>query len=294
MNKKVVLFLLFTFTAFASFSQAVLQNKLDDYCKKYNAQIGVGVKIIGEKNGFYRLNETKFPMMSVYKLHLAIYVLKLVDEGKLRLMQEIQFTEKDIFSNFGPLLEKFPSKKGKVNIFDLLNNIISYSDNNSCDLLFTLIGSPVEVEKFFHQKGFKGISIKWTEQQKHQKRSRIYENWIDLKTMTAILESLKNKKILSEGSTGLLMEFMAINFTGGKRLSYLIPGYIVAHKTGTSDQNSKGITEAVNDVGLIPLKNGRILIISVFVKDSRENEETNEKIIAEIAKICVDELESKK
>lgn len=285
--------MLLAFTAIVSFSQVSLQNKLDKYCKKYNAQIGVGVKIVGEQNGLYKLNETKFPMMSVYKLPLAIYVLNQVEEGKLSLMQEVPFIEKDIFSSFGPLVEKFPSKKGKVNIFDLLNYIISYSDNNSCDILFKLIGSPIVVEKFFHQKGFKGISMKWMEQQKHQKRERIYENWIDLKTMTGILESLKSNKLLSKENTELLLQFMTINFTGGKRLSNLIPEYIVAHKTGTSNQNSKGITEAVNDVGLIPLKNGRILIISVFVKDSKESEETNEKIIAEIAKICVDQLDTK-
>ena len=293
MNKIISLFILFCFLVLISCSQSKLEIKLDDYCKNYNAQIGVGVKIIGEKNGLYRLNETKFPMMSVYKLPLAIYILKQFEEGNLRLIQEIQFDEKDIFSSFGPLIEKFPSKKGKVNIFDLLNNVISYSDNNSCDLLFKLIGSPLVVEKFFHQNGFTGISMKWTEQQIHEKRERIYDNWVDLKTITAILESLQNNKILSVESRRLLLEFMAVNYTGAKRLPYLLPKYIVAHKTGTSDQNSKGITEAVNDVGIIPFKNGQILIISVFVKDSKENEETNEKIIAEIAKICVEHFESK-
>ena len=61
---------------------------------------------------------------------------------------------------------------------------------------------------------------------------------------------------------------------------------IVAHKTGTSDTNGKGVTAAVNDIGIVSLPNGKHFAISVFVTNSKENYDTNEKIIADITKLA--------
>ncbi|MCV6021025.1 hypothetical protein OFO93_31440, partial [Escherichia coli] len=57
-----------------------------------------------------------------------------------------------------------------------------------------------------------------------------------------------------------------------------------AHKTGTSGINN-GIAAATNDVGVITLPNGQLIFISVFVAESKETSEINEKIISDIAKI---------
>ena len=77
--------------------------------------------------------------------------------------------------------------------------------------------------------------------------------------------------------------------TGPKRIKgQLPPGTLVAHKTGTSATNEKGITAAVNDIGIVTLPNGTHFVISVFVSNSKENDETNEKIIADITKLAWD------
>ena len=65
-------------------------------------------------------------------------------------------------------------------------------------------------------------------------------------------------------------------------------GTIVAHKTGSSDTNEEGIIGAANDIGIVTLPNGRHFAISVFVTNSKENDETNEKIISDIAKAAWD------
>ncbi len=55
-----------------------------------------------------------------------------------------------------------------------------------------------------------------------------------------------------------------------------------------------GITAAVNNIGIVFLPNGGHFIISVFVSESTENHETNEKIIADIAKATYDFYLNKK
>lgn len=77
--------------------------------------------------------------------------------------------------------------------------------------------------------------------------------------------------------------------TGLKRLKGQLPqGTVVAHKTGSSGTNKAGLTAAVNDIGIVFLPNGKPFFISVLVTDSNENAETNEKIIADIAKVMWD------
>ena len=77
--------------------------------------------------------------------------------------------------------------------------------------------------------------------------------------------------------------------TGKKRIKGQLPeSTIVAHKTGTSGTNEKGISAAVNDIGIVTLANGKHFIITIFVSNSYENEEINEKIISDISKLTWD------
>ncbi|MCK7516895.1 MAG: hypothetical protein MZV64_03810 [Ignavibacteriales bacterium] len=59
-------------------------------------------------------------------------------------------------------------------------------------------------------------------------------------------------------------------------------------KPEVRDTNDEGITAAANDIGIITLPDGKHFAISVFVTNSKENDETNEKIISDIAKVTWD------
>ncbi|MGL5914095.1 MAG: serine hydrolase, partial [Bacteroidales bacterium] len=77
--------------------------------------------------------------------------------------------------------------------------------------------------------------------------------------------------------------------TGTNRLKGELPkGTIVAHKTGTSGVEKDNIATATNDVGIIILPNGEPVFISVLVSNSKEENQTNEKIISAIAKAVWD------
>jgi beta-lactamase class A len=78
--------------------------------------------------------------------------------------------------------------------------------------------------------------------------------------------------------------------TGTDRLKGNLPeGTVVAHKTGSSGVHKQtGITGASNDIGIVFLPDGRHFFISVFVTNSKENGETNARIIADIAKASWD------
>ncbi len=82
--------------------------------------------------------------------------------------------------------------------------------------------------------------------------------------------------------------------TGKARLKAQLPtNTIVAHKTGTSGTNKNGISAAVNDIGVVFLPDGQPYFISVFVTNSKENADVNEKIIADISKVTWDYFNNK-
>ncbi|NJK82900.1 MAG: serine hydrolase [Saprospiraceae bacterium] len=58
----------------------------------------------------------------------------------------------------------------------------------------------------------------------------------------------------------------------------------MAHKTGWLGTNKEGVTAATNDGGIVFLPDSQYVVISFFVTNSKEDNMTNEKMIADIAK----------
>ena len=72
--------------------------------------------------------------------------------------------------------------------------------------------------------------------------------------------------------------------TGAKRLSAGFPKGQVrfGHKTGTSGRGDNGKYISVNDIGFVFLPENRRYIVAVFVKDSNEEIDDTEEIIAKV------------
>jgi len=147
------------------------------------------------------------------------------------------------------------------------------------------------VEKYIRKNGIKDISLKFNEEDMQAKWENMFQNWTTPLAASEMLRKFydRNNKLLSQKSYDFIWKTMKETSTGEGRLKGLLPkGTIVAHKTGTSGTNKEGLTPATNDIGIVFLPNGEHFIISVFVTDSTEKDETNERIIAEICKATWD------
>jgi len=129
----------------------------------------------------------------------------------------------------------------------------------------------------------------------HKDWNAQFSNWTTPKAATDLLVAFSTKNILSESSFNFLLKTMIETSTGKNRIKGQLPeGTIVAHKTGSSGSNDEGITAAANDIGIVSLPNGKHFAISVFGTNSRENDEANEKIISDIAKVTWDYFQNVK
>lgn len=270
-----------------------LRTKIEQIVSDKNAL--VGVSIIGNKgkDTLSLHGDRRFPMQSVFKFHIALAVLSEVDKGKLSLDQNIEIGKDELLPEdfWSPLRDENPDG-GTFTIGRLIQYAVSHSDNTACDVLIRLIGTPKTVEEYFKQNGIQDIQITFNEQDMQAKWENMFQNWTTPKAASETLKMFYENKndLLSKSSYDFFWKTNMETTTGKNRIKGQLPeGTIVAHKTGWSGTNKEtGITAAVNNIGIVFLPNGEYFIISAFVSESKESFDTNEKIIADIAKATYD------
>lgn len=248
----------------------------------------IGFSLVNLENGdTLSINGGKhLPMQSVYKFHLALAVLNQVDQGKLRLDQQIPLTKSDLLPDtWSPLRDKYPNAGIKVPLSEILYATVSQSDNNGCDILFRLLGGTANVNRYIHSLGIKEIAIAGTESQMHADWQVQFTNWTTAGAATRLLQLFYSKKILSKTSQDFLWKAMTESLSGPNKIRAGLPaGTALTHKTGFSGANKEGLTAATNDIGIITLPNGKYFAIAIFVSMSKEDEKTNDAIMAQLSK----------
>lgn len=291
--------LILTFISAQTFAQTTeaLRQKIQQIVSTKNAIVGVSIIGNDGKDTISLNGEQHYPMQSVFKFHIALAVLSQIDKGKFSLDQKIEIQKKDLIPNlYSPIRVDYPNGVA-LPISKILEYTVSSSDNVGCEVLLRLIGGPKIVEDYFVKNHIKDVSIKVNEKQQQANWDLQFQNWTTPKAANETLVKFYNnkKKMLSQKSYDFIWKTMRETETGVNRLKGQLPkGTIVAHKTGSSGVNKDGLTAAVNDIGIIFMPNGKYFFISVFVTDSKENADTNEKIIADIAKESWNYFTSKK
>lgn len=271
-----------------------IRQKLEQLVKPYRATIGVAIVEIEDGDTVTINNAYHYPMQSTYKFPLAMAVLHQVDQGKLSLTQKVHIDKKDMRPTWSPMRTKYPEGNIDLTVGELLEYTVAQSDNNACDVLFRLVQGTNNVERYIRELGIQDMAITTTEEEMSKSWDVQYTNWTTPLAMAQLLEVFYQKKPLSETSSAFLMKIMTESANSSNRIKGLLPaGTMVAHKTGTSNTNEQGKTAATNDIGIITLSNGKHIAVAVFVSDSMEAHETNEKIIAEIAKMTFDYFSEK-
>lgn len=266
-----------------------LQQKIKLYVAGKKAAIGVSVLGIEDHYTMNVKGDDHFPMQSVFKFHIAMAVLAEVDKGRLRLDQQLKIRKGELPADtWSPIRDKYPAG-ATLPLKEILRYTVSESDNIGCDVLLRLMGGPKVVNNYFVKNGVKDLSIQASEAEMHGPWEVQFRNWTTPKSATNLLKVFYSKTLLSEKNTKLLWDMMVNSPTGAQRIKGQLPQKtMVAHKTGTSGTNEKGITAAVNDIGIVTLPDGKHFAISVFIANSAESVEMNEKIISDIGKYVWD------
>jgi len=285
--KKIILLLCLSLFSVQLFAQNnnLLRKELNNIISTKNATIGVSIKGI-ESNDTLSINgNLNAPLMSVFKFHIALATLNLVDKGKLALSQKFFIKKEDLHEDtWSPIRDEFPNGNIYLTLDQLLRYTVSHSDNNGCDILLDLIGGTKTVQDFINKQGIKEFTIKVNEQEMRTWEN-LYINTTTPLATTKLLENFYKGKVLKKKSTKYLYQIMIECSRGITWMKAGLPeGTELAHRTGISGRNENDLRAAMNDVGIFKLPNGNHVILSVYLKDITEEREVTEKIIADITK----------
>ncbi len=280
-----------------TFAQSTeLSQKIQKIVSTRDAIVGVSI-IGGDGKDTVSINGDRFfPMQSVFKFHIGLAVLSQVDKGMFSLDQIIEIHKDELLPGlYSPIREEYPDG-ANLKLSEVIQYTVSQSDNVGCDVLLRLIGGTKTVDDYFLNNNIKDVSIKFNEEEQQSDWDLQFQNRT---TPNAASETLakfyyNEGRLFSEESYDFIWKTMKETETGANRIKGQLPeGTIVAHKTGTSGISKEGLTAAVNDIGIVFLPDGKYFYISIFVSNSRESAETNEKIIADIAKASWDYFTNK-
>ena len=263
-------------------ADAELAARLRAISERAGGSVGVAVMHVESGRSAEAQGDSPLPLYSVFKLPLAVAVLKAVEENRLRLDQRIRFTPADIApgAQANSDLWRRPVERS---IEELLELSIARSDNTSTDKLLELVGGPEVVTRLMRAHGLQQINVQSSVRQFVGQRE--HRNTGAASDLARLLVLLQRGEILPPPQFALLRGMMERAVTGLRRLRGNLPaGTVVADKTGTGGDGA-----ATNDVGLITLPEGRgHLAMAVLISGSRLPAAAQEQLIAELARAAYD------
>ena len=291
-----------------------ISQKLEKVTQGLVGRIGVAAQEIGGDEVIAVNGGETFAMASTYKVAIATTVLDRVDKGELSLDQLVEVPPDMYVTGVIALAETFPHPGIKLSVANLIEVMITESDNTATDVCMGLAGGAAAVTKNLRRLGITDFRVDRTTRE-------ILMDFYGLPAATpeAVAEAISNNPALvaaqvdpnpdfeadprdhatplamlklllaidggtamSAESSKFLLGVMSRTRTGAGRIKGLLPkGTPVAHKTGTAG----GIA---NDVGYVTLPDGRRFAIAVFTNSSETSESDRDRAIAEVSRTLYD------
>ena len=280
-------------------------------------RVGFAARLIGsDKIVAYNADMT-FPMASTYKVPAAVTLLKRVEAGEVKLDHMVELPLDDMVTGDNVIAQNFVHPGLQLSVANLIEAMITMSDNTATDAVFSLAGGPGAITAAMRKLGIEDMRIDRNTKdlirdmagmdrpatvaavaeflQSNPERAAQFvampkdpeyeADPRDQSTPVAMLDLLMqidSANAISEDSRDFLIASMSRTRTGAGRIKGLLPrGTPVAHKTGTS-------SGVANDVGYVTLPDGRRFAIVIFTTSSDTPLADRDRAVAEVARTLYD------
>ncbi|MDF2233164.1 class A beta-lactamase [Albimonas sp. CAU 1670] len=288
---------------------------IEQVATKLAGRIGFAAQEIGGDDVIAFNGDETFAMASTYKVAIATAILDRVDRGELSLDQMVEITPDMMMIGDAALSDTFVHAGLQLSVANLIEIMITESDNTATDTLMGLAGGPAAVTENLRRLGITDFRVDRTTGEiigefyglpgpattkvateafktRPELATIVSNRNLDFEAdprdqatplaMLQLLLAIDSGTAMSAESRDFLLDVMSRTRTGAGRLKGLLPrGTPVAHKTGT-------IGGVANDVGYITLPDGRRFAIAVFTKSSATSEADRDRAIAEVARSLFD------
>jgi beta-lactamase class A len=268
------------------FSHVVgIGQEVAEIVRRHGGRVGVSLASgTGDANSNFNIqSDQRFAMCSVFKWVLAAAVLQVVDQGKLKVAQEISYTKADLLE-YAPVTTQHVAK-GKMTIGDLCSAAVAVSDNTAANLLLPLVGGPAGLTAFVRAIGDTTTRFDRNEPSLNDVPEGDERDTTTPAAMTQLLKTVFTGTVLKPTSLSLLKDWMVATTTGKNRIPAGVPaGYVVGHKTGTAGTHA-------NDVAVIwPAADKPPMFLSIFTTGGTLDDAGRDKVIADLTRVVFETL----
>jgi beta-lactamase class A len=295
---------------------ATLQAEIHRIAVHSGGEVGVAAWRIDGRGPRVLVNaDAAFPMASTFKVAVAGALLAKVDAGELALDRMLP-VEPKMYVESEVIAETLVHPGVSLSIYNLLELMLTRSDNTATDVLTAAAGGPEAVTAWVRKQGVNGLRVdrdtagivrdffslpkeifsealaaarkadpKLDGRGEHPNPA-FDQDPRDTSTPIAMAELLTrifSGHALSPNSTTVLTMILEHCHTSDNRFRARLPeGTTVADKTGT-------LGGSVNDAGVITLPEGKgQIVLAVFIKKSDLPFAVRERVIADIARAVYD------
>ena len=285
--------------------------------RNLQGKFGIAIRAVDENWTVQANARQRLPQQSVSKLWVALTLLDLRDQGKIRLDQPVLVRAQDLTLFHQPIAYLVKGEGYRTTVGDLLSRALTHSDNTANDRLLSVVGGPAAVRAMIERKQLgdirfgpgerllqaKTAGLTWNQSYASAGGFENARSRLDPAVRSAALDAyvadppdgaapiaiadalarLARGEILSETSTRILLDTMGASVTGRARLRAALPGgWRIAHKTGTG-QDLGGRNAGFNDVGLLTAPDGRRYALAVMIGDTRRPIRERQQLIQAVA-----------
>jgi beta-lactamase class A len=291
-----------------------LQAEIAALAAEFDGDVGIAAIHLESGRGVATRGDEPFFLASVYKLPIAVAVLRRVDAGTVALGDTIRLEPWDFRIGRSTLAPNEPDGGGRYTVARLLESQVRDSDNSASDALLRLAGGPRAVTDTLRALGLDGIRIdrgegetllefygigdSFPETERTPDRlsarlrlsdpearalavARFARHPEDSGTALALaelLDRLWRGELLSPAGTELLLGHLRNGWLDTRIPAGLPTGTPVWHKTGTYGE------AATHDAGIIELPDGTHLIVVALTRQPRRDTEAAERTIAAVTR----------
>lgn len=255
-----------------------LRATIDSIIASHEGKVGVG--LIAGRDTLAIGDSLRLPLMSVFKLHIAIAVL----DKDLSPDSVIEMAASDLHPDtWSPLRDSTGIHDISIPVGRLLYYSVCRSDNNACDKLIELAGGIDKVDSCARRLTDKPFELGVTEHSMFMDHSLTYRNWSSPLALCEIMEAVYSGRALRPAETQYLTGLLSDSSTGREKIADGVPKEaFLGHKSGLSFRTPEGIRMTSADVAAIRLRDGRTAYLSIVVKDTPETDEETVRLFKDI------------
>ncbi|MPM55599.1 Extended-spectrum beta-lactamase PER-1 [bioreactor metagenome] len=252
-----------------------LKNNIENIISNSNGNIAVALRMMNDKSTIMINENMIFPSASTIKLVIMSTLMREVKEGRMSLNDRIKLLNCSKCGGDGILKEL--EEGHSFTLKEIITLMIILSDNTATNILIDMLGMKKVNEEAERLKLYNTQLRRKMMDSVAAKMGR--ENVTTAKDLCSILESIYERKLVSEEYSEIMLDILKRQQVGGRLNLYLPEDLVIAHKTGDLDKLE-------HDVGIVfhPKDNYIICVLTKKVDTNKEGKEIIGKISHEVYK----------